>query len=97
VSGLRLQVFVLAGTLAGLAGSLYAPYQGFVSPEILYWTKSGEVLLATVLGGIYSFWGPPVGAGIMLSLKDVLLTYTERWKLVLGLALLLIVLTWSRA
>ncbi len=92
VSGLRLRVFVLAGTLAGLAGSLYAPFQGFVSPEILYWTKSGEILLATVLGGIYSFWGPAVGGGLMLSLKDALLAYTERWKLALGLALLLIVI-----
>lgn len=92
VAGLRLRVFVLAGALAGLAGGLYAPFQGFVSPEILYWTKSGEILLGTVLGGIYSFWGPPVGAGLMLSLKDVLLTYTERWKLLLGVSLLLIVL-----
>ena len=92
VAGLRLRVFVLAGTVAGLAGGLYAPFQGFVSPEILYWTRSGEILLATVLGGMFSFWGPPIGAGLMLSLKDVLLAYTERWKLVLGLALLLIVL-----
>jgi branched-chain amino acid transport system permease protein len=92
VRGLRLRVFVLAGTIAGLAGALYAPFQGFVSPEIVYWTKSGEILLATVLGGMFSFWGPPVGAGVMLTLKDVLLTYTERWKLFLGLALLLIVL-----
>jgi len=92
VARLRLRVFVLAGTIAGLAGGVYAPFQGFVSPEILYWTRSGEILLATVLGGIYSFWGPPVGAGLMLMLKDALLAYTERWKLALGLALLLIVL-----
>jgi branched-chain amino acid transport system permease protein len=92
VARLRLRVFVLAGTLAGLAGGVYAPFQGFVSPEILYWTRSGEILLFTVLGGIYSFWGPPAGAGLMLWLKDGLLAYTERWKLVLGLALLLIVL-----
>jgi branched-chain amino acid transport system permease protein len=92
VARLRLRVFVLAGAMAGLAGGLYAPFQGFVSPEILYWTRSGEVLLATVLGGMFSFWGPPVGVGLMLALKDTLLAYTERWKLVLGLALLLIVL-----
>jgi branched-chain amino acid transport system permease protein len=92
VPRIRRRVFVLAGAGAGLAGALYAPFQGFISPEILYWTKSGEILLATVLGGMFSFWGPAVGASLMLWLKDLLLTYMEHWKIVLGTALLVIVL-----
>jgi branched-chain amino acid transport system permease protein len=88
----KLAAFVISGVFGGLAGGLFATYQGFISPELLYWTKSGEIVLMTILGGMYSFLGPTVGAGIFLFLRDTVLNYTEYWKIIVGGVLILLVL-----
>ena len=88
----KLQVFMLSSAFAGFAGSLYSIHQGFISPELLYWTKSAEVILMCLLGGIYKFFGPTVGSVIMIFLKDYILNFTEYWKLILGGLLIFIVL-----
>ena len=54
--------FVLAGSFAGLAGGLFGIFNRGVFPDFAYWTKSSEVLIMTLLGGMGTFWGPAVGA-----------------------------------
>lgn len=88
----KLAAFVLAGTFGGLAGGLYAMFQGFISPELMYWSKSGEIVLMTVLGGINSFLGPLLGAALLIFVRDIVLTYTDYWKIVVGGILIVCVL-----
>ncbi len=85
--------FILAGAFSGLAGGLYALMERSISPEIIHWTKSAEPVLMTIMGGIYSFVGPAVGAAIYIILNAYIVAWTENWSLVLGLVLLTLVLT----
>jgi len=52
--------FVIAGAFTGLAGGLYALMEKSITPDIIHWTKSGEPVFMTIIGGIYSFAGPMV-------------------------------------
>lgn len=85
-------VFVLAGAFTGLAGGLFALMEKSISPEIIDWTKSAEPVLMTIIGGIYSFVGPAIGAAIYIILNAFITSWTENWSLVLGLVLLTLVL-----
>ncbi len=89
---LKLAAFVLAGAAAALSGVLYAYYNGFVSPDELYWTRSGEVLVMVLLGGAGTLMGPAVGAGVVLVLQNLASSVTERWTMILGAAFILVVL-----
>jgi branched-chain amino acid transport system permease protein len=84
--------FVIAGAFTGLAGGLSALMERSISPEIINWTKSAEPVLMTIMGGIYTFIGPAVGAAIYIVLNSYIVTWTENWALVLGLVLLTLVL-----
>jgi branched-chain amino acid transport system permease protein len=88
----RLVCFVIAGTLCGLAGALLANHTDFVSPAMMYWTRSGDLIIMVVLGGIGSVVGPLIGAIALLVLEEVLSSFTEYWQIILGPLLLLIVL-----
>lgn len=92
VNRYRLIIFIIAGSLAGLAGALYAPFLRFVSPENLFWMKSGEVLIMLLLGGMGTLFGPFLGAGIYLLLEDMISSFTEHWMIVLGTIFALLVL-----
>ena len=85
-------VFVIAGAFTGLAGGLYALMEKAISPEIIHWTKSAEPVFMTIIGGIYTFVGPAVGAVVYIVLNSYLVAWTEKWALVLGLVLLTLVL-----
>ncbi|HEU4949301.1 MAG TPA: ABC transporter permease [Candidatus Deferrimicrobiaceae bacterium] len=85
-------VFVIAGAFTGLAGGLYALMEKSISPDIIHWTKSAEPVLMTIIGGIYSFAGPVAGAAVFIVLNSYLIAWTEKWALVLGLVLLVMVL-----
>lgn len=84
----KLTAFVIAGTLAGLAGALMANQNGFVSPNMLNWDQSGTVLVMIILGGLGSLWGGLAGAAVFLVLEEVLTAFTPHWQIVLGLILL---------
>lgn len=88
----KLAAFVLAGALGGFAGGLYAAFQGYISPDLLYWTQSGEIVLMTILGGMYSFLGPAFGAGLLLFIRDTVLNFMEYWRIVVGGVLVFLVL-----
>ena len=91
-SNVRWLAFIISGAISGLAGGLYALYLHFVGIESLYWTTSGQVVMMTLLGGMGSFIGPFIGAGVFLYLEDVLSTLTEHWMIFLGGIFILCVL-----
>ena len=84
--------FVIAGTFCGLAGAIFAPFEKFVSPELTYWSKSAEIVLVSILGGIYTFVGPMVGSAVMILLEDYISTYTSYWSIFLGAVLIVFVI-----
>ena len=92
VTRYRLISFVISGLFCGLSGSMYALLSGFVSPELAFWTKSGEPVIMTLVGGIYTFFGPTVGAAIYTILHTFIASKTEHWLLYFGVILLIIVL-----
>jgi branched-chain amino acid transport system permease protein len=104
----RLLCFVIAGMVCGLAGALLANHTDFISPAMMYWTRSGELIVMVVLGGMGFLFGPVIGAVALLVLEEMLPVVInagaflvmgrtvhgagEYWQLVLGPMLLLIVL-----
>lgn len=88
VKSYKLISFVMAGTFAGLAGGLFSMFNRSVFPDFIFWTKSAEVILMTLIGGMYTFIGPAVGAGVLLYLDQFITSYTEYWPIVLGITLL---------
>ena len=88
----RLACFVIAGAMCGLAGALLANHTEFVSPSIMYWTRSGDLMVMVILGGIGSLFGPLIGAIAFLALEEALSGITEYWQIVIGPMLLLVVL-----
>lgn len=88
----KLNAFVLAGMGAGLAGGLMTIFMRFASPDTLHWTKSGELMVMVILGGVGTFFGPIWGAAAFLILQSYLSSWTEHWQLALGILLLVIVL-----
>src|SRR5476649_763062 len=88
----RLVCFVISGTLCGLAGALLANNTDFVSPASMYWTRSGDLMVMVILGGMGSLFGPVLGAIVYLLLEEALSQVTEYWALIMGPLLLLIVL-----
>jgi branched-chain amino acid transport system permease protein len=86
----ELVAFVLAGAFAGLAGGLFGIFNRGVFPDFAYWTKSSEVLIMTLLGGMGTFVGPSVGALVLLWLNQQIVSYTQYWPLILGSILVLL-------
>jgi branched-chain amino acid transport system permease protein len=89
---MRWTAFVVAGTFAGIAGSLFALFKSGMYVENAFWTQSAQVLIMTLLGGMYSFVGPAIGAAVLHLLEITTNRYTEYWPTVLGGILLVILL-----
>ena len=87
----KLAAFVISGAIAGLAGSLWATGQQFVSPSDLSWVRSGDYVVMAVLGGMARVWGPVVGAVVFVLLEAMLPSWTQYWQLPFGLVVILIV------
>jgi branched-chain amino acid transport system permease protein len=92
VNRYRLVCFVIAGTMCGLAGALLANNTDFVSPAVMYWTRSGDLMVMVILGGMGSLFGPVLGAIVYLLLEEFLSQITEYWAMIMGPMLLLIVI-----
>ncbi|HLL26227.1 MAG TPA: branched-chain amino acid ABC transporter permease [Xanthobacteraceae bacterium] len=88
----KLVCFVIAGTLCGLAGALLANQADFVSPAMMHWTRSGDLIVMVVLGGMASTFGPLMGSVAYLVLEEFLSRVTEYWQIIMGPLLLLVVL-----
>jgi branched-chain amino acid transport system permease protein len=88
----KLVCFVISGVLCGLAGVLLANHTDFVSPAIMQWTRSGDLIVMAVLGGMGTVMGPVIGAVMLLVLEEALSRVTEYWPIILGPLILLVVL-----
>ena len=88
----RLVCFVIAGMICGLAGALLANHTEFISPAAMHWTRSGDLIVMVVLGGMGSLFGPVIGTLALLVLEEALSGVTEYWQIILGPLLLAVVL-----
>jgi branched-chain amino acid transport system permease protein len=88
----KLVAYTLSGAVAGVAGAFYAYYNVFVSPELVDWLFSGQVLVMVIVGGMGTLFGPAIGAGFFVVLQNYMSTYTERWMLIMGLIFIIFVL-----
>ncbi len=88
----RLTCYVISGAMCGLAGALLGNFTNFISPEMMDWTRSGELIFMVVLGGAGSWFGPVLGAAAFLLLEEVLSGITIYWQLIFGLFLIAVVL-----
>jgi branched-chain amino acid transport system permease protein len=80
----KLVAFVIAGAIAGTAGVLLAAAQQFVSPADLTWSRSGELVIMLVLGGVGTLFGPVFGAALYVVLELVLGSWTTHWQIIFG-------------
>jgi branched-chain amino acid transport system permease protein len=84
----KLICFVIAGAMCGLAGALLANHTNFISPGMMFWTRSGDLMVMVVLGGSGTLFGPLIGTVAFLLLEEVLSRVTEYSGLFLGPVLL---------
>jgi branched-chain amino acid transport system permease protein len=88
----QLVCFAIGGAMAGLAGALAVNQSGLASPNLLYWTQSGMLMIMVILGGVGFLYGGVLGAAVLLLLEEVLSDFTIYWQLGVGVVLLAIVL-----
>jgi branched-chain amino acid transport system permease protein len=88
----RWLAFLISGTFTGLAGILWAPLNGLATPDVLYWTFSGEIVFTALLGGFRNFTGPIVGGIVYTYLKTYAVATTEYWQALLGAVLVLLII-----
>jgi len=86
----QLAAFAVAGAFAGFAGALFGIFNRGVFPDFAYWSKSAEVLIMVILGGMGSFWGPAIGAAVLTLLNHQISAVTQYWPLVLGIVLIVL-------
>jgi branched-chain amino acid transport system permease protein len=83
----RALTFILSGAFSGLAGALYSPFIQFVSPDLLFWTFSGQVIIMTIIGGSGAFYGPVLGAAVFVILRDFISSWSASSAVIGGVAL----------
>ena len=88
----KLAAFTLAGASAGLGGALNANLNAHVSPGMLHWVLSGDLLVMLILGGAGTLAGPTLGAGAFILLEEFLSSYTKHWMAILGVIMLAVIL-----
>jgi len=91
----KTSAIAVSGVIAGFAGTLTAMHSQFITPQLLHWTTSGEVLIMVILGGLGTLIGPVIGASIVILLRHQLSSYTDYWGFWLGLFLIVVVMSKS--
>ncbi|MGR3634817.1 MAG: branched-chain amino acid ABC transporter permease [Shimia sp.] len=89
---LYLTAFAVSGAITGLAGALFADLNRFVSPSMLSWQTSGEIMVFVILGGVGRVYGPVAGAALFILLEHTLGGLSPYWHVYLGAILLGVVL-----
>ena len=88
----QLLAYTISGAVAGVSGALLAELTQFASPAYMAWPVSGDLLVAVILGGAGTLWGPVVGTIAYLGLSDGLAAWTEHWRIIVGPLLVLVVI-----
>jgi branched-chain amino acid transport system permease protein len=88
----KLWIFTFSAFYAGIAGSLFACFQDFVSTSAIDLGMSTQVLFMAFLGGTGSFFGPILGAAVFTYFTDMISSLTDRWEFILGMLFILLVL-----
>ncbi len=84
----QLRIYVISSVFAALAGALMAGVDNSIHTDMFYWTTSGDVILMSILGGIRQFFGPFIGATVIIIIEDVVGAFTEYWSLIIGLVMM---------
>jgi branched-chain amino acid transport system permease protein len=92
----RLAAFVIAGAMCGLAGALYANHTNYITPGLMSWQQSGDIMFMVILGGMASTAGPILGTFALLLVEDLLSGWTQHWQVILGPLLILSVIFFRR-
>ena len=92
----RLAAFVIAGAMCGLAGALYGNHTNYITPGLMSWLQSGDIMFMVILGGIGSTAGPVLGSFALLLVEDFLKGWTEYYYVILGPLLVLSVIFFKR-
>lgn len=92
----QLRIYMISCFFASLAGALAVGIDNSIHTDMLLWTTSGEVILMSVLGGISQFFGPFVGAGVIIVIEDIVGAYTEYWSLIIGTVILVMVISFPK-
>lgn len=87
----QLLAIIIATFFAGVAGVLFVVLEGSIFPDMLFWVLSLEILIMCLLGGWFTFFGPVVGAAIMVTLRTFVGSITEYWTMILGIVLILLI------
>ena len=90
VRAYQLAAFTIAGGFAGLSGALFGIFNRGVFADFVFWSKSADVMIMTILGGMQHFWGPAVGALVLTLLNQQITAFTEYWPFVLGTILVVL-------
>ena len=88
----KLIAFVFSGIICGFAGVLLGNFMTFISPEMIDWSRSGELMFMVILGGVATVMGPLFGAIVFVILEEILSSITIYWHLPFGLLLIVVVL-----
>ena len=88
----RLVAYVISGAICGYAGALLGNFTAFISPEMMDWSRSGNLMFMVILGGVATIFGPVLGATVFIVLEEILSTYTVYWHRPFGLMLVLVVM-----
>ena len=88
----RLVCYVISGVMCGIAGFFLGNFTSFISPEMMDWTRSGELIFMIVMGGTGTLMGPLLGAGVFILLEEWLSNITIYWHFIFGVLLILLVL-----
>ncbi len=92
--------YVISAMICGVAGTLFASWQEYVSPDIMHWARSGELMIIIILGGLATLAGPLLGAVVFLLLEEFLPEllhviapeYAENWMIIFGPIMIFVVL-----
>jgi branched-chain amino acid transport system permease protein len=85
--------FILSCAFSGLAGALYALLRNAAFSDVMHWTQSGNVIMMVLLGGgLTNFFGPILGSGVFIVLRDLFSTWTEHWLLIYGLLFMFVII-----
>jgi len=90
VRAYELAAFTVAGGFAGFSGALFGIFNRGVYADFVFWSKSADVMIMTILGGMSYFWGPPIGAAVLTLLNQQITEITEYWPFFLGVILIVL-------